>query len=406
MSPKVSKRKNQKREASTRRTVEPGRRPAAKSTKSANRYLQLLPKLILIVPVLFLIYKVVDFASFYRNVEVGDVVRGQNASIIDIEREKEVQRVALIIEDDSQETHISFVSYMLLNTESGKGMVIYIPGWVYMEPYSDGIESKYKLADLLYLSKIVAPENPYQLALHELENNLAMEIDDYIWFEPGAFQHMQEISNNKLVAEGDAQNIHTLLDTFSRINLFFNASSAENLFQHTLSSYSFVNIWSESNKFNALIDSGSVEIIEVSGEWGVVEEALPIGKTIYVYGFQEVDAKIAEYRELVRKKDVQKEQTKIEVFNGSEVSGLAGKYARRFDNAGIEVIRVDNAVELYDKSTLYISSPEKYDDSLEVVKAIVADAAFKEVDEIVVVESRPHFLTTGDIVVVLGKDVK
>lgn len=362
-----------------------------------------VPKLLIALPVIYILFKLFDFATFYRNVEVTDVITGKSAPIIDIEREKEIQRLAIIVEDDSKETHISFVAYFAFNRESGRGIVLYLPGWVYLRPQSTSLEKEYKVADLLYLSKNVRPSDPYGMALSELEFNMAMEIDDYIWFKPQSFKYMQEITDDGLIVEGDAKNLELLLDSFSRVNLFFNASSAEGLFIHTLSSYSFVNIWSESNKFNALLDSGAVTLLELDSNWGVVEEPLPIGKMIKIYDYRQIDSTLSQYREILKVKSVQREQVKIEVYNGAGYPGLASMYARRFANAGIEVIRADNAQE-YERTRLYIGSAEKYGNSLEVIKGIVAKGMDSDPGEIEVVQGRPDFLTTGDIVVVLGKD--
>lgn len=365
-----------------------------------------LPKLIIFIPLIYLAFKAFDFMFFYQNVEVVDVFKGKPAAIIDIEGSREVQRVAIIVEDDTQETHISFVAYVVLNSESGEGFLVYIPGWVYLKPQSEGIESTYKVADLLYLSELIHPDNPYELAITELESNLAMEIDEYIWFKPDAFKYLQDIGGDGIVLEGDSGNVTSLFNTFSRINIFFNASSAEELFSNSYSSYSFVNIWSEINKFNTLIDGGAITMIEVNKEWGTTEDALSIGKTISLLNHSEVDSRVVSFRDVLRTRDVQKEQVKIEVYNGSEVSGLASRYTRRFENSGIDVVRTDNAVQIYDKSVLYVTNPEKFNDSLEVVKGIVAEATGIEIEEVRVIEERPEFLTTGDIVVVLGSDIK
>lgn len=365
-----------------------------------------LPKLVFLIPLMYLAFKAFDFMFFYQSVEVVDVLKGKPAGIIDIKGDREVQRVAIIVEDDTQETHISFVAYVVLNSESSEGFLIYIPGWVYLVPQSDSVESPYKVADLLYLSELVHPDNPYKLAISELESNLAMEIDEYIWFKPDAFKYLQDMGGDGIVLEGDSGNVTSLFNTFSRINIFFNASSAEELFNNSYSSYSFVNIWSEINRFNTLIDGDAITVIEVSKEWGTTEDALSIGKTISLLNHREVDNRVVSFRDVLRTRDVQKEQVKIEVYNGSEVSGLAGRYTRRFENSGIDVVRADNAVQVYDKSVLYVTNPGKFNNSLEVVKRIMAEATGVESDEVRIVEERPDFLTTGDIVVVLGRDVK
>ena len=65
---------------------------------------------------------------------------------------------------------------------------------------------------------------------------------------------------------------------------------------------------------------------------------------------------------------------------------------------GCNVVRYGNADKEYDQTTIYIVDPVRFENSLKVVNAILGK-------DVVIINERPSFLTTGDIIVVLGKNV-
>jgi hypothetical protein len=61
-------------------------------------------------------------------------------------------------------------------------------------------------------------------------------------------------------------------------------------------------------------------------------------------------------------------------------------------------VRYENAPSTSDRTVVYVSNKENYRNSLAIVTEILS-GSFD------LVEGRPAFMTTGDIVVVLGKDI-
>jgi len=80
------------------------------------------------------------------------------------------------------------------------------------------------------------------------------------------------------------------------------------------------------------------------------------------------------------------------------MSGYASQYARKIKNSGCEVVRYDNSSALEEKTKFYVSKPENFKNSLNVILEL-----FPGTYEII--EGRPSFMTTGDIVIILGKDI-
>jgi len=108
------------------------------------------------------------------------------------------------------------------------------------------------------------------------------------------------------------------------------------------------------------------------------------------------------YRELISlliDKELEKERVRVEVYNGSGVAGAAQQFGRKIENSGCDVIRYENAPKTIKKTIMYISKPDDFKKSFKIVSEIFSD-------NFELVEGRPDFMTTGDIVIILGEDIK
>ncbi len=95
--------------------------------------------------------------------------------------------------------------------------------------------------------------------------------------------------------------------------------------------------------------------------------------------------------------DVQKEQARVEVFNGTSYPGFATKKARVIANTGAKVINVGNSRDLYEKTTIYVSDPENYVNTINEINNL-----FDFEPELI--EEEFPYRHTGDIVFVIGND--
>ncbi len=95
--------------------------------------------------------------------------------------------------------------------------------------------------------------------------------------------------------------------------------------------------------------------------------------------------------------EVQKEQSRVEVLNGTSTAGIATKRARNIANTGAKVISVSNSRDLFDKTTIYTSDPQKYKNTIKEINN------FFEEKPVLKEEDFPY-RHTGDVVLVIGKD--
>lgn len=129
---------------------------------------------------------------------------------------------------------------------------------------------------------------------------------------------------------------------------------------------------------------GELELEEKTDEFGNYEM---INKELS-------DEKIRNYFEDV---NIKKEQARIEVYNASGARLLGNKWSRVFKNSSLDVTRVGTAKEA-DKTRIYVSNPDLIY-NLARVKSVL------RVNVEVIENEKPEFVTTGDIIVVIGKDI-
>jgi hypothetical protein len=109
-----------------------------------------------------------------------------------------------------------------------------------------------------------------------------------------------------------------------------------------------------------------------------------------------------EYRSVISQvidKSLEKERVRIEIYNGSGVEGAAMQLGRKIENAGCDVVRYENAPNTQEKTSIYISDTSRFEKSLALVEEIMSGNYELHV-------GRPTFMTTGDIVVIMGEDIK
>ena len=110
------------------------------------------------------------------------------------------------------------------------------------------------------------------------------------------------------------------------------------------------------------------------------------------------DEEFSKYIVKLVSKEVEKERVNVEVYNASDISGLASEYARKIRHTGARILRFDNAPNIYPETILYVPEQNNYSNSLDLVKDVVGE-------HVKIVNDRPQFITTGDIVLVLGEDL-
>ena len=107
---------------------------------------------------------------------------------------------------------------------------------------------------------------------------------------------------------------------------------------------------------------------------------------------------INEYIEgIIGENELLAEQIKVEIFNASDVSGLAGRYTRLLNNYGINVVRYNNAPKLRANTVLFVNDLTTASKNISTIISILPI-------EVEISNDEYEYNATGDVVLVLGQD--
>jgi len=96
---------------------------------------------------------------------------------------------------------------------------------------------------------------------------------------------------------------------------------------------------------------------------------------------------------------VGKEQARVEIFNSTSIKGLAAFRARWLRNIGIDVIRVGDCSDEFEKTTIFTREEKKYNNTIEAVKKSFSEETIIKEGEL------PSWVCTGDVIIVLGSNI-
>ncbi len=257
-----------------------------------------------------------------------------------------------------------------------------------------------RLRDLMVVGELQNPPIPLAYTLYQLEELLAVPIDGYVLFpssqhdQIGAFStgsipwdDLEERSGfEEWTREWEDYWIE-YLRSISLVKVWMNRSDLPDI----ESNMSPMEMYAFSQEMSALSDE---EIHRLVPDEDMLSETMDErGKVVKIVSIQSADELLSS---LGRDNQMDREQARIEILNGTNVNGLGSRYERWITHVGGEVIRVKNAPGKQQETIIYVTDSEKYEYTLEQISALW--------DSVKVVEGRPDYITTGDIIIVLGMD--
>jgi len=162
-----------------------------------------------------------------------------------------------------------------------------------------------------------------------------------------------------------------------------------------------LSVW-EIEKLSRSIRGGlSSDVTDINiGENTYTKDALSdVGEVVRQIDVFNLDSAFEENSDIVKSKELLREQARVEIYNASGIAGAASRYARIVENSGCTVVRFGNAPDYREKTEIFVSDPQRYAHSLQVIR----DVFFIEPT---IIYERPTFMTTGDIIILIGEDLK
>jgi hypothetical protein len=319
------------------------RRKRKKSNKKVNiPFKKYLPYIIIFLVVGFLIYRVVLLLSF--KVDSAQISKENLSS------DSSMVNTLFVFEQDEKVVYIESITY----SSSQKNILrIPIPSDIYVT--EEGVDS-YPISSMRAVGEFLDYNYGRNYTIEYMSNLLGLKYD-----------------------------------------ILFNLQFSHNLRNNVYSNLPILNLIKEVNFINQSLSSYQSEQMEIV-DCCVEEVTLSSDRVRRQFDTINFDKELSKYIPGLVSKDVERERVNVEVYNGSNTTGLASEYARLIRHTGARILRYDNAPNLYEETVIYIPEPEGYQHSLTLIRDVVGN-------NVKVRNERPPFVTTGDIVLILGEDI-
>lgn len=314
---------------------------------------------------------------------------------------------------EGEDRTISSVYVLLTNKEKSNSIVIYIPGFVYFNGLEEDFGSPIPISSLRYAGDFLQEGMGVDYSLWQINQILGFRVHDYIWFTAEAGQTLNDVygspdnikekykeaySNNGTSLSDTYLKLHATSAQHSFIKTALRVNTVKDMDQEVFSNLSFTSVLRRLSAFENTVVETDTLVLDLSSPDYSFEELSDLGGQIRTINLPEYDKNLRRNYINVIDREVEKERVRVEVYNGSGAQGKAGTYARKILNNGCDVVRFGNTPELLERTQVYISDESEFDDSLKVVAEVLFD-------RYEILEERPSFMTTGDIVVLLGADI-
>jgi hypothetical protein len=313
----------------------------------------------------FLIYRGIVLVSFKVDCSTisSDVLSKDSSMIIDL----------FVFEDNGE---ISNIEVFLYSKDRKNILKLEIPTDIYVSQES---VDEVPISSLEQVGEFLKFGTGKQYTIDYLSDLLGIKFDNYVWL----------VDSSKGTDD--------FLGDLSVWSILWDFRYNTELHGHIYSNLPILNLISHVNLLNTLSNEYIDEVMDISE--CCVKDVVISGDIKRVHFDKgSFDIELNKYLGNLVSNEIEKERVNVEVYNASDISGLASTYARKIRHTGCRILRFDNAPVSYDKTLIYIPEPEEYSQSLNLIRDVLGKG-------IEVVYGRPTFITTGDIVVVLGKDI-
>ncbi|MFA7627895.1 MAG: LytR C-terminal domain-containing protein [Candidatus Dojkabacteria bacterium] len=392
------------------------RKAKRKSTQKKRSSKKIGPSLIIIsvIGAIIVIFSVYSALSLFSINTKDPLVENLSAHRFLSNMDTDLEKTMFLFEQgEGEDRTISSVYVLLTNKEKGNSIVIYMPGFVYFNGLEEDFGSPISISSLRYAGEFLQEGMGVDYSLWQINQILGFSVHDYIWFTAEAGQTLNEVygspdnikdkykeaySDNGMTLSDSYLKLHAISAQHSPIKTFLRVNTLKDMDQKVLSNISFTSALRRLGAFEDTVVETNTLVLDLSSPEYSSEELSDLGGQIRTINLPEYDKNLRRNYIDVIDREVERERVRVEVYNGSSASGKAGIYARKILNNGCDVVRFGNTPELLERTQIYVSDENEFNDSLKVVAEVLFD-------RYEILEERPSFMTTGDIVVLLGADI-
>jgi hypothetical protein len=359
-------------------------------------------------------YGVYTYVGFSKIKSVNPL-RENNAEYYLLSSQKDaLEKTLIVFEEKYNEKERIAMAYLYAeNKEKGVSVLIYLPGWVEYSGLEKDFGSTLPISTFKYAGNFLQEGRGLEYALWQFEQVLGSNIDQYIWIGSDAFEIFKEnlgessgesiygqYYSNGFQVNQEAFFLNSFVSKLGWINLLMSSSKFKDSEAMIYSSLPTLgNVILQLKQIHKGTISLRPYLIDFSSNAYLSQQESSSGVGISSYiNTEAYDSIWRGFIDGMIDRDLEKERVRVEVYNGSGMSGYASQYARKIRNSGCEVVRYDNAPSEQEKTKFFVPKPDEFKNSLKVIFEL-----FPSTYEII--EDRPSFMTTGDVVIILGKDI-
>ena len=328
-------------------------------------FVRLLPYIIGFLFLLFLLYRVTVLISFKVDCSaIPKETLSTNSAIVN---------TLFVFEQEGRIVNMEVVTY---SKDQKRILRIELPTSVYVT--EEDIDS-FPLSSVKSVGEFFSHDLGRRYTVEYMGDLLGLKFDNYVWLVDGSTKTDEFLSN---------LSIWSILLDFG-----YNKELKGNLY----SNLPILNLIRETNFLNQVLTNyeyESMDILECCIEQVVVSGDRKEAR----FQKREFDQEFSKFISQLVSKEVERERVNVEIYNASNITGLASEYARKVRHTGSRILRFDNSPNIYERTVIFVPEPEGYSNSLALIRDLVGY-------DVEVRYERPSFITTGDIVLILGTDI-
>jgi hypothetical protein len=324
-------------------------------------------------------------------------------------REKEIFTLFIVCDwEEASRPQARAVTVMQIDRNAAEIKLISLHPDMYFRPYEYGElvanrheNSLVRIRDLMVVGELQSPPVPVAYSFYQIQELLAIRFDGYLYVGKSQLEVLDRLSGEKLPK--------VALESSSSYEEW--AGELNDYWLRVFNSISFIGVVSNRGHLSKLetsmdvqdfyfflsdfkdVEQDSIHTVEIK-EDSIAEVINEQGNTVDLVTQGAVDDALKDF---VGDMKIDREQARMEIFNGSGINGLGSRYGRWIGHLGIDVIRVGTAPGNQEQTVIYVTDKEEFSYTLSKIERLWEG-------EIKVVEGRPEFLTTGDVILVLGMD--
>ena len=390
------------------------KRRRTKKTKSINIHFRFI--LLLLSATLFLGF-VIYYIFTVTSIKTIDkaILNGSQRYLLS-QSNGESKRTVIILEQGyDNERRISEVYLFLSNKDKGKSLLVYIPSWLYFTGLEENFGSAIPISSFRYAGDTLQEDRGVEYSVWQISQILGITFNNYIYINSEANSALDSVFGEDVIAKdryrdmfkaGDKASLsegffklQAISSKVSFVKSLFKVGGLKDFSNNIYSDLSFIESITMLKNIEKALQATESYAIDLSNAKYSKEELSDSGGIKRYLLSKEFDNSYRNLISLLIDKELEKERVRVEVYNGSGVAGAAMQFGRKIENSGCDVVRYENAPNTIDKTIMYISKPEDFKKSFKIVSEIFSD-------NFELVEGRPDFMTTGDIVIILGEDIK